>query len=259
MNKKKSNYRCYNYRLKILEISQNVEALHIGGSFSSTEILDWVLNEKITSNKRFILSKGHIGIMLYVILFFQKKLTKNQLNNYCKKNGILGVHPEITIPGVEASTGSLGHGLGLAAGMSLSKKFKEIYVLISDGELMEGSIWEYVLTISSLKLNNIILIIDNNDLQSATRASETHKTLYPIEEKFKSFHWDCYSCNGHDVLDLEKKISLKKENKPLAIVAKTIKGFPISFMKNVPKWHYRSPDKNELKIALNELKMIYEK
>ena len=143
--------------------------------------------------------------------------------------------------------------------MSLSKKFKEIYVLISDGELMEGSIWEYVLTISSLKLNNIILIIDNNDLQSATRASETHKTLYPIEEKFKSFHWDCYDCNGHDVLDLEKKISLKKKNKPLAIVAKTIKGFPISFMKNVPKWHYRSPDKNELKIALNELEMIYEK
>jgi transketolase len=260
INRKKiSDKRCYFYRQKILEISQKVEALHIGGSFSSTEILDWILNEKISEKKKFILSKGHIGIMLYTILFFQKRLTKNQLDNYCKKNGILGVHPEITMPGVEASTGSLGHGLGLAAGISLSKKFKEIYVLISDGELMEGSVWEYVLTISSLKLNNIILIVDNNDLQSATRASDTHKTLYPIESKFKSFHWDCYTCKGHDVIDIEKKLSLKKHNKPLAIVAKTIKGFPISFMQNVPKWHYRSPDQKELQTALNELKNFYEK
>ena len=112
--------RCTNHRKRILEISQKVKALHIGGSFSSVEILDTLFFEIMNKKDKFILSKGHCGILLYVILEAQKKLSKRQVNKYCMKNSELGVHPEITTRGVEASTGSLGHGIGIAAGLCLS-------------------------------------------------------------------------------------------------------------------------------------------
>jgi len=254
-----SNNRCYQFRKRLLEISQNVSALHIGGGFSCTEIMDLILNHFHKKNDKFILSKGHSAIMLYVMLEFKKMLKKKDLDNYCKKDGLLGVHPEIHYPGVVASTGSLGHGIGIAAGMSLSKKFNDIYILISDGELMEGSTWENVLLISSMNLKNIILVVDNNDLQSATRATDTHPTLYPIDQKFKSFGWEVKNCNGHDLQDIYYKIKNRKRNKPFALVAKTIKGFPISFMKNKPIWHYRSPNEVEYSKALIELKKYHER
>jgi transketolase len=145
-------------RKRILQISQKVSALHIGGSFSSAELIEVIFNKRIKSKKdKFILSKGHSGILLYAMLEQKKIIKKKQLDLYGFKNGIFGVHPEYSNPGVEASTGSLGHGIGLAAGMSLSKKFNNIYVLMSDGELMEGSVWEAALMISSFKLNNITI------------------------------------------------------------------------------------------------------
>ncbi len=243
-----------NLRKRILEISQKVPALHIGGTFSSAEIIQVLYDKKIKSTKdKFILSKGHAGILLYAILEQKGLVPKKYLNNYCGKNGIYGVHPELHQKGVEASTGSLGHGLSIAAGMSLSKKFKNIFILISDGELMEGSIWEAVLAISSFKLNNINLIIDNNDLQSATRASETHPSLYPIKKKFESFKWQSIVCNGHNYYEILNALNKKNENKPLCLIAKTIKGFPVSFMKNQAIWHYRSPNEKEYKIALKEI------
>ncbi len=175
MNRNISIENSMQLRKRILEISQKVPALHIGGTFSSAEIIQVLYDKKLKSKKdKFILSKGHAGILLYAILEQKGLISKKYLDSYCKKNGVYGVHPEVHQRGVEASTGSLGHGLAIAAGMSLAKKSRNIYVLISDGELMEGSIWEAVLTISSFKLNNITLIIDNNDLQSATRASKTH-------------------------------------------------------------------------------------
>ncbi len=241
-------------RKRILEISQKVPALHIGGTFSSAEIIQVLYDKKIKSNKdKFILSKGHAGILLYAVLEQKGIVPKKYLNSYCGKNGIYGVHPELHHKGVEASTGSLGHGLSIAAGMSLSSKFRNIYILISDGELMEGSIWEAVLTISSLKLNNITLIIDNNDLQSATRASDTHPTLYPIKKKFETFKWQSIECNGHNYYQILNALNKKNKNKPLCIIAKTIKGFPVSFMKNQAIWHYRSPNPKEYKIALKEI------
>lgn len=256
---KKSKSRCFRFRKRLLEISQKVSALHVGGGFSCTEVMDLILNHFQKKNDKFILSKGHSAIMLYVMLEFNKILKKKDLDNYCKKNGLLGVHPEIHYPGVVASTGSLGHGIGIAAGMSLSKKFDNIYILISDGELMEGSTWENVLLISSMKLNNIILVVDNNDLQSATRATDTHPTLYPIDQKFKSFGWEVKNCNGHNIKDIYNKIKNRKKNKPFALIAKTIKGFPVSFMKNKPIWHYRSPSQVEYTKALTELKKYYER
>jgi len=257
---KNSLKRRYKYRKRLLDLSQKVTALHIGGSFSCLEILDviynYLLNKK--NKDKFILSKGHSAIMQYIILEDHKIIKKKDLDNYCQNTGSIGVHPEIFTPGIEASTGSLGHGLAIGAGMALAKNHKNqtIYVVISDGELMEGSVWESVLLISSLKINNIILIIDNNDLQSATKASDTHPSLYPIDKKFSSFGWDVKKANGHNQKEILNKILNRNKKKPFALVAKTIKGYPISFMKNVPYWHYRAPDNNEYKLAIKELKKL---
>lgn len=255
-----STIRRYKYRKRLLDLSQKVTALHIGGSFSCLEILDviynFLLNKK--NKDKFILSKGHSAIMQYIILEDHKIIKKKDLDNYCQNTGSIGVHPEIFTPGIEASTGSLGHGLALGAGMALAQNHEKqiVYIVISDGELMEGSTWETALLISSLNIKNIILIIDNNDLQSATKATDTHPTLYPIDKKFKSFGWGVAKVNGHNQKEIINKILKRDKNKPFALVAKTIKGYPISFMKNIPFWHYRAPNKEEYKIALKELKKL---
>ena len=252
----KNNHKknCKLIREKILELSKKVSALHIGGSFSSVELIERVYFKLKKKNDTFILSKGHAGILLYVVLNILGKIDDRNLNLYCNKKGKLGVHPDYKNFGISASTGSLGHGLGIAAGMALAElnTKNKIFVLISDGELQEGSVWESILFISSKKLNNIILIIDNNNLQSSTKTTDTHPSLYPIDKKLKTFGWDVKNCNGHNSQEIEKKINLKSK-KPFALVAKTIKGYPISFMKNQPEWHYRSPNKKELEKALKEI------
>lgn len=246
--------RCSLFRKRLLEISQNVQALHIGGAFSSVESIDAVYNILKKKNDKVILSKGHCGIIQYIILEYLGILKKKTVDSYCQPNGEVGVHPEVFTRGIEASTGSLGHGLAIGAGIAIANKKNTIYIIVSDGELMEGSIWESVLIISSLNLSNIIVIVDNNDLQSATRATDTHPTLYPIKNKFKSFGWDSESCFGHDSKKIVEKIKKRDKGKPFALISKTIKGYPISFMKNVPMWHYRSPNKEEYLKSIDELK-----
>jgi transketolase len=248
-----SKLRCTRYRKKILKISQTVPALHIGGAFSSVEIVDCIFNLLKKKKDKFILSKGHAGILQYVVLNDLKILSNKDLLNYCKKDGILGVHPDYGNPGIEASTGSLGHGLALAAGIAYASNKNDTYVLLSDGEMHEGSVWEAALTISSINLNNLIIIIDYNGLQSSTWSKDTHPTLNPIDKKFKAFGWEVESCNGHNSYDIFQKINNRTKKKPFALVANTKKGYPISFMENVPKWHYRSPDKKEYTQALSEL------
>jgi len=247
--------RCKKYRKKILDISQTVSALHIGGSFSSVEIVDCIYNLLKKKRDKFILSKGHAGILQYVILNDLGIIKSNDLEKYQKKNGFLGVHPDYGTPGIMASTGSLGHGLGMVAGMALASlnQKKYFYVLLSDGELQEGSVWESALIISSLKLNNVIVVVDNNGLQSSTRAKDTHPTLYPIDKKFASFGWNVAKCNGHDSKDIYKKIKSRSLNKPFALIAKTIKGYPVSFMQDIPEWHYKSPNKSEYLRAIMEI------
>ena len=252
-----SKKRCANYRKRILELSQKVPALHIGGSFSCMEIMDVIFNSLMTKKEKelFILSKGHASILQYVILEHQSVIKKKDLNQYCQKSGFLGVHPDIGNPGINASTGSLGHGLSIAAGMALAEKSKKkrVFVVLSDGELQEGSTWEAIMLIPALKLNNLILIVDNNDLQSLEKTSNTHPGLYPIEKKFKSFGWVSDICDGHNSKKIFKFLSKKNRSKPYALIAKTIKGYPISFMKNKPIWHYKSPSKEQYKLALKEL------
>ncbi len=254
---KKSLQNCKDIRKRILDISQKVTALHLGGTFSCVEILEAIYFSLLKKNfDRFVLSKGHAGILLYSVLEKLGYLKEKDLNEYCSAKGFLGVHPDYGTKGVWASTGSLGHGLGIAAGMALSTINKNnilYYVLISDGELMEGSIWEMAITIPKLKLKNIILIVDNNDFQSSTKLSASHPNLYPIAEKFLSFGWDVAKCNGHKTKDIINKIKMRKKNKPFVLVANTIKGYPVSFMIDNPIWHYRSPNKLEYLKALKEI------
>ena len=144
----------------------------------------------------------------------------------------------------------------MAAGVALAEKKQKrtrIFVIVSDGELQEGSTWEAIMLIPSLKLKNIILIVDNNNLQSLERTSKTHPGLYPIEKKFRSFGWDSDVCNGHDSKKIFKFLNKKNRKKPYALIAKTIKGYPIAFMKNKPIWHYKSPNKEQYLQALKEL------
>lgn len=252
-----SQKRCSLFRRRILQMTQKISALHLGGSYSAVELMDVLFNTIMTKNekKNFILSKGHSSILQYVILEHQKILKKKDIENYCKKKGFLGVHPDRGNPGINASTGSLGHGLGMACGVALAikKKAERVFCVLSDGELQEGSTWEAIMLAPSLKLNNLILIIDNNNFQSLEKTSNTHPFLYPLESKFKSFGWQSIKCDGHDAKKIYKIIVNKNKNKPLAIIAKTIKGYPISFMQNKPIWHYRSPSKKQYNLALKEL------
>jgi transketolase len=210
----------------------------------------------------FIMSKGHSCIAQYVILKKLNILKKKDLDNYCKKNGILGCHPDYGVPGIEASTGSLGHGMGLACGIAhahkINKNNRMVYVILSDGELQEGSTWESMMMAANLNLDNLIVFLDHNGSQSFGSTKETHPKFYPIKKKIIGFNWDCNTINGHSFNEL-KKVSrkiYKKDNKPKLVICNTIKGKGVSFMENKPIWHYRSPNINEYKIACNELKYI---
>ena len=186
----KSKDRCRGYRKRILDISQKVTALHAGGAFSCTEILDTIYyglmkkkNEKEFIDE-FILSKGHSSILQYLILNDFGFLSKKDIDFYCKPGGKLGCHPDYGVPGIGASTGSLGHGMGISVGIAqsfkISKSDQIVYIVISDGELQEGSTWESMMMAANLNLNNIVCILDHNGSQSFGHTKETHPKFYPL-------------------------------------------------------------------------------
>jgi transketolase len=255
--------RCLQYRRRILDISQQVQALHIGSAYSCTEMVDTIYhglmrrNPDGTSPDTFLMSKGHGCMILYVILEDMGVLSREDLDLYCKPNGRLGCHPDYGNPGIEASTGALGHGLSMAVGMALAERGRKtdgvIYTVLSDGEVQEGSTWEATLMASSLKLPNIVAFIDNNDFQSLGRTSETHPSFYPLAEKFRAFGWETAEIDGHDPRAIYAAVTGRSGAKPFMVVAHTTKGKGVSYMENVPMWHYRSPSKEEYAKALAEL------
>jgi len=255
--------RCRTYRRRILDISQQVQALHIGSAYSCTEIVDAIYHGLMrrnldgTSPDTFVMSKGHGCMIQYVILEALGVLSREELDRYCKPNGCLGCHPDYGNPGIEASTGALGHGLSMVVGMALAERGRKtdgiIYTVLSDGEVQEGSTWEAVLMASSLGLANIVAFVDNNDFQSLGRTSETHPSFYPLPEKFAAFGWETVAVDGHDSGAIFDVVSARKRQKPLMVVAKTTKGKGISYMENVPIWHYRSPSPKEYEQGVVEL------
>ncbi len=264
-----SKKRCFKYRKKILDISQQVSALHVAPAFSCLEIVDIIYNGLMRYSKSnfaykdyFIMSKGHGCLSQYVILEDLKLLKSRDLENYCQKGGILGAHPDRGNPGILASTGSLGHGLGLAVGMCYAETIKNTdaitFVLLSDGELQEGSSWEAAMMAANLNLTSLVVFVDLNDFGGMDRMSVNHPSFYPIEDKFKSFGWETVMVNGHDVSEMDKAIKNRKKERPFVLLCNTIKGKGVNYMENVPIWHYRSPNNEEYLDAINNLKEISE-
>jgi transketolase len=258
--------RCRRYRRRILDISQAVSALHIGGAFSCTEIVDCIYNalmrrtgQGAASPDTFLMSKGHGCMIQYVVLEDLGVLQPEDLAAYCTPHGRLGCHPDYGNPGIEASTGSLGHGLSMSVGMALAERGRGrdgvIFTVLSDGEIQEGSTWEAVLMASSFRVRNLVAFIDNNDFQSLGRTSVTHPSMYPLAEKFQAFGWETAEVDGHDPAALHQAVIERAGEKPLMVVARTTKGKGVSYMENVPMWHYRAPNRDEYLQAIGELEM----
>lgn len=228
--------------------------MHVASAFSCTEIVDAIYNELMQSGDTFLMSKGHGCMIQYVILEERAILRREDLDAYCKPGGRLGCHPDYGVPGIAAATGSLGHGLAMAVGMALADRQNTVYVVLSDGELQEGSTWEAFLMASSLGLNNLVAVVDSNDFQSLGRTSETHPTFYPLFDKFAAFGWHVIeTLDGHYTMNILTAIKIRLTDRPFVLIARTTKGKGVSFMENVPIWHYRSPSPIEYKQALAEL------
>lgn len=258
--------RCRAYRRRILDISQQVTALHIAPAFSCTEMTDFVYNSQMRRDGRgafqdvFIMSKGHGCMIQYVILEELGILSKTDLQQYCKPDGRLGAHPDFGVPGIHASTGSLGHGLGIATGQAYAEKLKgtdvNIYCVLSDGEFQEGSTWEAMMMAANLGLTNLVGFMDNNDFSGLERMSEGHKAFYPLIDKAVAFGWEAVEVDGHDEEKMFEAVAQRKGGKPFLMVCKTVKGKGVSFMEHVPIWHYRSPNKDEYLQALREIAKV---
>ena len=255
--------RCRRFRRRILEMTQTVPALHIGGAFSCLEMVDCIYHGLMRRgadgkfHDTFLLSKGHGCVAQYIILDALGIFPKGELEKYCTVAGRLGMHPDYGVPGIAASTGSLGHGLSMSIGMGLAERHKEtgaqIYVVLSDGELQEGSTWEAILMASSLKIANLVVMVDNNDFQTVGRTSITHPSFYPLLDKLQAFGWEAVEMDGHDAAGIFRAVAGRKGGKPFMVIGKTVKGKGVSFMENQVIWHYRSPNKEEFKRAMDEL------
>jgi len=259
LNRNEAKARCLTYRRQILAMSQKVTALHVAPAFSCLEIVD-AIYQIMTEDDVFLMSKGHGCLIQYVILAERGILSQTDLDAYCTKGGRLGAHPDYGIPGIAAATGSLGHGLGMAVGMAQAKRLQSkpgtIYVVLSDGELQEGSTWEAVMMAVNLRLNNLVACVDFNNFTSFGRMTEGHPAVFPVAEKWRAFGWQANDLDGHDSEALFEALTpshAQPQDKPVAWICQTIKGKGVSFMENVPIWHYRSPNAEEYQQALREL------
>lgn len=255
-----------NVRMSALEMTSLGNSSHIGSIFSIADILavlyGQVLNYKTNEPKyqgrdRFILSKGHAGAGVYAVLAEVGFLKKKQLKTHYQNGSFLSGHvSHKNIPGVELSTGSLGHGLPVAGGMALAGKINKnpyrVFVVMSDGECDEGSNWEAILFSAHHQLDNLVVIVDRNKLQSIHSTEDT-LALEPFADKWVAFGWEVLEVDGHNCVELLTACQTKKINKPLCIIANTIKGKGVSFMENNVLWHYRSPQGEDYKKAKLEL------
>lgn len=251
----------------MLQMIHDAGAGHTGGSLSSVDILVSLFYNKMKHDAnnpnwderdRFLLSKGHSVEGYYSVLADSGYFPKEDLSTFSKFKSELIGHPNKNVPGVEMNTGSLGHGLPIGVGMALgAKKLGNpctIYVLMGDGELAEGSIWEAAMAASNYKLDNLIAIIDRNGLQ-ISGCTEDVMSLENLKEKWAAFGWDTVEVDGNNMQSLIEGLDIakKRKGKPQMIIAKTIKGKGVSFMENVPTWHHGVPSKEELEQALKEL------
>jgi transketolase len=207
---------------------------------------------------RFILSKGHAAALLYATLAKRGFFPETDLQNYCGLGSKLTGHANSAVPGIEFSTGSLGHGLPVGCGVALAAKRdgqpQRIFVMVSDGELDEGSNWEAILFAPQHQLDNLVLIVDYNKIQSFGRTAEI-LDLEPMADKFRAFRWAVREIDGHNIQQIRQTFdSLPfEQNRPSVVIAHTVKGKGVSFMEDTLAWHYKSPNAEQLQSALAEL------
>ena len=239
-------------RRTIVEMACCAGEGHIPSAFSIVEVLEalysWMRvdpsNPKWPDRDYFILSKGHGCLALYVVLEKHGFISHADLDGYCQPGCILGEHPEATIPGVEMSTGSLGHGLpfgvGLALGLRLLGKPNRVFVLVGDGECNEGTTWESATLASHLHLGNLCCIVDDN--------GSAILPMHPLAAKWSAFGWHVWHVDGHSPVDLSRilnRIAFAHCGRPQALIAHTIKGKGVPFMEGAGQWHHRIPDSSE--------------
>jgi transketolase len=254
-------------RILSLEMVFASKGSHIGSALSIIDILAVLytdimkydnLNVRESQRDIFILSKGHACVGVYSILGLKNFFDINQLKSYGANDSVFMNHISHKVPGVEFSTGSLGHGLPFGTGKALASKIShnsnKIFVLLGDGELNEGSNWEALLFAAHHNLDNLVVIIDYNKLQSLTTVEQTLK-LEPLKSKFEAFGCNVVTVNGHDHIELKSAFlnAVQFKMKPTVIIANTIKGKGVSYMENKIKWHYSTPSESELNIAINEI------
>ena len=259
-------------RRDILRMVHNVQSGHPGGSLGCTDLLVSLFfnimkrKEKFDMNGKdediFFLSNGHISPVFYSVLSRSGYFEINELNTFRELNSRLQGHPATHegLPGIRIASGSLGQGLSVSIGSALTKKLNNdkslVYVLMGDGELQEGQIWEAAMFASHNKINNLIGIIDYNGQQIDGPVDKIN-SLLNLEEKFKSFGWNTFLCDGHNFENLLKTFNdakkRLKDNKPVVVIMKTIMGKGVDFMENSHKWHGIAPDDDQLKKALSQL------
>ncbi len=254
-------------RKSIYKIAHYAGGGHMGAAFSMTDIIsvlyfDDVLkydasNPDWEDRDKFILSKGHASYALYAVLAKAGYFSEEELLHVGKPGSKFGGHPKMhDIPGVEASTGALGHGLSFAIGIAYANKIdcieSHVYTVLGDGECQEGSIWEGALSASTLELDNLTVIVDHNKLQ-AMDDLENIVRMKPFVDKWKAFGWNVVEIDGHNYREIKRALLERRRGTPTLVVANTIKGKGVSFMENIPIWHYRMPNEKELSVLFKDL------
>lgn len=259
-------------RARIIETSSKTSTPHLGSCLSCVDLLVAVYfsvlnidpkNPKDPKRDRFILSKGHAAPALFQILAMRGFYPENWLENYGKDGSVFAEHPPTPdyLDGIEAATGSLGHGLPLGLGMALSARIKNlsynVFAILSDGECNEGSVWEAAMLAAAQKVSNLHVMIDFNKWQATGRSQEV-MALDPLVDKWRAFGWRALEVDGHNIKEIIDALQNKPaaDNRPTAIIAHTTKGRGVSFMEDDNNWHYRIPTEDEVRRSKEELGLV---
>ena len=263
--------RALEVRMGIIEGVHSAKSGHPGGSFSCTDILTYLYFEymnidpkdpKAANRDRLVLSKGHAAPALYSVLANRGYFPVDDLKTLRQIGSVLQGHPDMKyIPGVDMSSGSLGQGISTACGMALSAKHFgndfRVFTILGDGEIEEGQVWEAAMFAANKNLSNLVAFVDFNNLQIDGSIDEVNSAK-PIDKKFEAFNWHVITINGHDFQEIEAALKeAETVDKPVCIVANTVKGKGVSFMENQVSWHGSAPNDEQYEQAMAELKAQY--
>jgi transketolase len=252
----------------ILEQSKRANVGHIGSALSIADIIAVLYGDVLRIRKpgdperdRFVLSKGHAALALYAALFLKGWVSEKQLNTFCGDGTLLGVHPEHALAGVDFATGSLGHGLSMAAGAALAARLqgspRRAFALLSDAECNNGSVWEAAMFAAHHKLGSLVAIVDLNG-QQALGYTKQILSLEPMAGRWRAFGWDVHEVDGHDLTALRETFARldTRDGSPHVVIARTVFGKGVSYMQGQIKWHYWPMSDAEYRQALKEVEAV---